>query len=177
MGKKIVYILIAFLLILNISTVITILHGSGGLSPSYDMAEVSQVIADQLGVDEAQAARISSIRESFETELVTSEQALAEKQNELVRLVSGEYPDMNRVNALIEDIGRMRTQLQKEAVAKMLQEKNVLNPEQQRQYFDEFNTQLGRGQGGSGRGMGRNRWGSQGRGWGKGRSQWDQEQW
>ncbi|MFC1730736.1 Spy/CpxP family protein refolding chaperone [candidate division KSB1 bacterium] len=164
MGKKVFYVLIAFLLILNISTLITILQGSGGVVPGESGSAVVAVIAEQLGIDEAQAAEITSIRESFESEVIVSEQLLVEKQNELLQFISADNPEMGRIDAVIDEIGRIRTQLQKEAVTRIIQEKNILKPVQQQQYFDDFNTRLGRGRGGAGRGQMRRGGRQQGRG-------------
>lgn len=167
--KKIIIIIIVFLFITNISALITIINRSGLLPREEESIEnlMQSTLVEQLGVNESQAAEITDIRASFENELVNAEMALNERQNELFTLISSENPDENEINNVIDRISLLQGQLQKEAVKRMIEEKNLLNTNQQQRYFSRFQTRMGRASFSGGKGLGYGR--EQGRGLGRGR--------
>ena len=170
--KKIIIIVIAFLLIINISALTAIICNSGLFSggDASEESAIQSVMAEQFGINELQAAEISDIRASFEDELENAEIKLNEKQRELFAIISSENPDMSETNTLIDEISLLQAQLQKEAVKRMMQEKNLLDPLQQQKYLSEFDTRMGRG---FGRGRGLGYGARQGRGRGGSGWQWD----
>lgn len=138
MKRRILKILVIFILIINISALVTILYNSGWIFPVNEETELSSIIKEQLGINEAQAAEIKSIRSSFENEVINTEKQLFEKRRDLMELIRKSDPDMNSVNSLIDEIGILQTRLQKEAVRRMIQEKSCLNPAQQQRYINRF---------------------------------------
>ncbi|KPK96056.1 hypothetical protein AMJ80_02170 [bacterium SM23_31] len=169
--KKIIIIVIAFLLVTNISALTVIIYNSGLLTrrDATEESAIQSVMAEQFGISELQAAEISDIRASFVDELESAEIKLNEKQRELFAVISSENPDMSEANTLIDEISLLQAQLQKEAVKRMIQEKNLLDSLQQQKYLSEFDTRMGRGFGrgkGLGYGAGQGR-GRGGQGWQK----------
>ena len=138
MKRKIIKILVLFVLIINISALGTILYNSGWIFPVDEETEFTSIIKEQFGINEAQAAEVKSIRNNFETEVINTEKLLFEKRRDLMDHIRKSNPDMNAVNSLIDEIGLLQTRLQKEAVKRMIQEKSCLNPAQQQRYISKF---------------------------------------
>lgn len=164
MKKKIIVILVTFLLLVNISAFVTIVYNAF-------FAKVSQepsVIKEMLNLSEVQAKEIDTIRESFKTEVENAGVKLQEKQRELFLAMRADKPDETHLYALIDEISVLRTQLQKEAVKKMVEEKNLLDPAQQERYFSAYGQRMGwgrmQGRGGKGYMKGRGRCRGMGRG-------------
>ena len=142
----------------NISALFTIIYKGlpekEGTAVEESAEHAAAVLKNKLGLDESQAAEIGEIRSSFENELENAGIKVNEKQSELLTVIRSENPDMGFINNLIDEISMLQAQLQKEAVKRMIEEKELLNPNQQQKYFSEFGKRFGRGRGGMGRGRG-----------------------
>ena len=158
MKKKIIIFLITFLFFVNISALFTIIYNilptkKEQISEESEKHLITSALKERLSLDESQAAEIGEIRSSFENELENASIRLNEKQNELFRAIRNKNPDMSLISNLIDEISLFQAHLQKEAVKRMIKEKELLNPRQQQKYFSEFDKRFGRGRGGQGKGL------------------------
>ncbi len=147
MSKKSLYIIIAFLALINLSVVTAVVKNKALAEEKKDEPMLEKVVSEQLGVNNAQAAEIASIRRSFSDDLTNRRILLRDKQLELLNLVRSENPDLDAVDNIINEIGMINTQLQKDAIRRMIQEKNLLLPRQRARYFQEFRRKLSFGRG------------------------------
>lgn len=157
MKKKIIIIVITFLFLTNISALITIISNSEIVKRGEILEEeksVQSLIKEKLNLNESQAAEIEEIRVSFENELENAGIKLNENQIELFNAVRSENPDIDLINNLIDQISLLQAHLQKEAVKRIIIEKNLLNPVQQGKYFSMFDQRFGRGRAFGGKGKG-----------------------
>ena len=173
MKKKIFNLALIFLLIINISAVLTMIYNKWLRVYPYEQAGEPAVplLKDELKLSEAQAANLETSRLSFEKELENVDSLLTEKRMKLFELIrASQEPDTDEIDKLIDEIAELQSSIQKKAVRNLVQEKNSLTPEQQQKYLSTFESRLrkgwmqGRGRYGQGRGMGRGRQG-RGPGW------------
>jgi Spy/CpxP family protein refolding chaperone len=105
--------------------------------------------------------RIQSRRVSFENEIESLQSRMWETKNSLVRETKRPSPDLDRIDALIEEFSRLQASVQKKTIRNLLKDKELLTPQQQERYFSLFEDHM-RGQGrrhrGRGRGRGGHRW-------------------
>ena len=170
MKKKLIIIIFAFLFLVNVSAFLTILYNSF----SSKETDKPSAIKEMLNLTELQAKEIEDIRVSFKNEAENIGLKLREKQQELILSMRKENPDKEHIYNLIDEISLIQAELQKQAIEKMLQEKTLLNPNQQEMYFSMCGQRLGYGkmEGRGGRGFMRGR----GRGMGRGGQQfWNQK--
>lgn len=156
MKKKVVIIFIIFLLLANISALFTIIYQSGTIKKETESGEdlIGSKVKEELGLSESQAAEIANIRNSFANELENARVQLNEKQNELFIAIRSEKPDTSFINNLIDEISFLQANLQKEAIKRIITEKNLLGPNQQERYFLPFERRFFGGKMGQGKGMG-----------------------
>ena len=100
-----------------------------------------------LDLSSTQARSIEANREALAMEW---EQAFAELQTSRERLMTAmrdEAVDANTLWPLIDRIGALQTQLEKQAVTQLLQERTLLTPQQQEQYFSHLENRFRQGRG------------------------------
>jgi Spy/CpxP family protein refolding chaperone len=96
----------------------------------------------ELGLSDEQAAQWKSLREKFQTNLARLRPALQAKRVELVQLVAAPEPDRARIDAVAAEIQALQAELQKECIQHLLDEKKILNPEQQRKFLETIRARL-----------------------------------
>ncbi len=82
-----------------------------------------------------QKAHLREIREKFPHRIWPMRRELAEERRALGKLLMEEKPDTVRIEKRLRRIGELQTEMEKEVVFQMLKEKNILNPEQRKQFF------------------------------------------
>ena len=173
MKKKIFNIALIFLLIVNISSVLTMIYNKYlRVHPSAGTSEAAiPLLHKELKLNEAQAAHIEKSRLSFEQELDEINLILSEKRAELLNYIRNSQEDTFAINRLIDEIAIIQADIQKKAMYYLIQEKNSLTLDQQEKYFSVFESRFRKGwmyrQGGRGQGWRRNEQQRQGRGFGR----------
>ena len=181
MKEKLITFLLIFSLTVNVAALITMgfLWGKGERSRETVSRRMSESprLGSRLSLDKRQWGKMHSMRESLMKEIEPVRDELEAKREDLVNLLTLEEPDRSAIDKKIVEIDAFQSQIQRAVIDNLLREKEFLNPEQQKQYFDVISRSLcpnrflmGRGQGrGDGRGMGRGQ--GIGRGDGSGRGQ------
>ena len=170
--KKIFNIALIFLLIINISAVLTMIYNKWLRVQSSGIAEEPAVplLQNELKLSEAQAENLEKSRLSFEKELESVNYTLTEKRLKLLDYIRSSESDTYSTNKLIDEIALLQADIQKKAIRNLIREKNSLTSEQQQKYFSVFENRFRKGlMQGQGQGKGR-RWMEQerkGRGYGR----------
>lgn len=90
-----------------------------------------------------QKEKIQSLGQEMRRNGINQNTQIKEKRARLQSLTTAENPDMAEINEIIEDIGALRTQLQKERVAFQMQVRDLLD-EEQKLFFDSRRLQRNR---------------------------------
>jgi hypothetical protein len=82
-----------------------------------------------------QKREVEKIREGFLPEVAGVRQSLRQKRLELSDLLFAEDPDMQAIEAKSMDITSLQRELEKKVIDHILQEKELLSPEQKKQFY------------------------------------------
>jgi len=115
--------------------------GPGGRGMADIMGQL-EFMRRELGLSDEQAAQWKPLREKFQTNLARLRPALQAKRVELVQLVAAPEPDRARIDAVAAEIQALQAELQKECIQHLLDEKKILNPEQQRKFLETIRARL-----------------------------------
>jgi len=99
---------------------------------------------EDLGLDSNQISAMKEARERFREESETVNSEMFELQNAMFDLMHSDHPDTSAVLALVDSIGTVQNVLHKMAIRHMLNEGNILTPEQRELLFDKFKHQMGK---------------------------------
>ena len=180
MKEKLITFLLIFSLTVNVAALITMGYfwGKGERSRETVSRRMSESprLGSRLSLDKRQWGKMHSMRESLFKGIKPVRDELEAKREDLVNLLTLEEPDRSAIDEKIVEIDALQSQIQRAVIDNLLREKEFLNPEQQKQYFDVISRNLspnrffmGRGQGrGMGRGDGSGRGQGQGLGMGMG---------
>ena len=158
---KLVGFLNVVLLVLNLSALGTIV-----VKTRFWETETSSpgTIQETLRLSPEQAQAIEIHRESFAGEWEQIESELETVREELLGALRNEEPNPQTVWPKVDEMAQLRARLERQAVEQLMQEKRVLTPEQQDQYFTHVESRMRQGRG---YGYGRGRGGGKGRGKGR----------
>ncbi len=84
-----------------------------------------------------QMEKLHHIRKPFLPRLGKTWKQVFQKRMELTELITSEKPDTVKIDQLIDEIGKLQCQIEKEVVRQMLKEREVMDPEQ-REHFRKF---------------------------------------
>jgi Spy/CpxP family protein refolding chaperone len=96
----------------------------------------------ELKLTAEQEARWQPLRERFQATVARLHPALQAKRAELVQGVAAPVPDRRRIDAIVEEIQDLQTELQKECIQHMLDEKQILTPEQREKFLGAIRSRL-----------------------------------
>ena len=112
-----------------------------------------------LGLTTEQQKSLEAIREEFPSQMRPMGKQIQGERKELIRLLKEDPPDTARIVSILQNIGQIQVDMQKEIVFQVLREKDVLSEEQREQYLKMVERRLGGGSyrrgGGSRRGSSR----------------------
>lgn len=133
------------LLALNLSALGTITYKGqlwqpGPSEESSPPAALLNLSPTQTEAMEMQRAAFMRDWEKFEPELLAS-------RGSLLEAIRRENPDPEQLSSLIENITRLQSQMELQAVERLMQEKEILTPQQNEQYFSQLENQMRRGVG------------------------------
>ena len=137
------------LLVLNLSTLGTVAY-KGRIWQPRETAEspisaATEPLGEVLDLSSTQVRSIEAHREALASEW---EQKLAElrvSRERLMTAIRDEAADPNELSPLIDTIGTIQTELEKQAVTQLLQERALLTPQQQIRYFSHLENRLRQG--------------------------------
>jgi len=95
-----------------------------------------EYLCQQLSLSDSQKEKMEILRKNFDAKTFKIRETLSSKRNELVKLLSEPQLDSNKIDSLIKEIGWAQTELEKEVINHILQEKETLTPEQQEKFLD-----------------------------------------
>jgi periplasmic protein CpxP/Spy len=90
---------------------------------------------DFIKLSEGQKQQVEEIRRDFLPRVAGIRQALRQKRLELNDLLFAEPPDMQAIEAKSRDISMLQAQLEREVIEHIIQEKQLLAPEQKKQFY------------------------------------------
>ena len=111
-----------------------------------------------LNLTDEQDAKITELRTKHLQEVTPLRNQLNEKRARLRTLQSDSNPDLNAINKTIDEMGELRTQIQKKGAAHRAEVASQLTDEQKVLFNSRKSGRMGRGNGTMGRG-------GRGRGW------------
>jgi periplasmic protein CpxP/Spy len=100
---------------------------------------------DLIKLTEEQRRQVEEIRRDFLPRVAGIRRALRQARLELNDLLFGEPPDMPVIEAKSRDISRLQTQLEKEVIEHILQEKDLLSPEQKKRFHEVIQGEFEKG--------------------------------
>ncbi len=156
-------VLVAFLLLsLNFSAVAQQGYGRGN-GWGWQSGNFCENIPD---LTEDQDSQIQTLRTAHLKEMQNFRNDLDEKRARMQTLQTTDNVNMDEINNIIEEMGTIRTNRQKSAVAHRMDVRNLLTDDQ-KVYFDSRAGKRGAGMGGR-CGFGQGRGNGNGQGWGRG---------
>lgn len=127
-----------------------------GDRPRYEQREPGQgfdKMAERLDLSADQKAKIEALQTPHMKKMLASKNLINEKQAQKNTLMSADKPDLNKINALIDDIAKLEADSQKEVAAHRLQVRALLN-DTQKVKFDSMQQRGGKGFGRGNKGKG-----------------------
>ena len=100
---------------------------------------------DLIKLNERQKEQVEEIRKDFLPRVAGIRQSLRQRRIELNDLLFAETPDMQAIAIKSGDISKLQTKLEKEVIEHILQEKELLSPEQKRQFYDVIRAEFEKG--------------------------------
>ena len=189
MKEKLIIFLLIFSLTVNVAALVTMGYfwgsSNNGGEAIFKTTGESPPLGSRLSLDEGQQRKMRGVRGSLFEGIKPIRDELEVKREELVNLLTTEHPDRLAIDQKISEINMLQTRIQGAVIDTLLQEKEFLNPAQQKEYFDVISRRLcpnrffmGRGDGsgrgrGQGQGIGRGDGSGRGRGMGRGMGRGD----
>jgi len=100
---------------------------------------------DLIELTENQKQQVEEIRRDFLPRVADIRRALRQKRLELNDLLFAEPPDMQAIEGKSGDISKLQTQLEKEVIDHILQEKDLLSSDQKRQFYEVIRGEFEKG--------------------------------
>ena len=91
---------------------------------------------DLMTLTESQKQQVEDIRRDFLPRVAGIRQALRQKRLELNDLLFSEPPDLQAIEGKSRDISKLQAQLEREVIEHIIQEKELLSPEQKKRFYD-----------------------------------------
>ena len=142
MKKRILAFGMILLVVINASALVTLSYNrwfkTQKQHPQAVPEETLTAMQTRLCLDDDQLNQMRHVRTSFESESGEIRAKMLEKNKELVTELKKTSPDRVFIEQLIEEINHLQCQVQKKAVSCLIQEKKILNPEQQEKFLKMF---------------------------------------
>ncbi len=100
---------------------------------------------DLIELTENQKQQVEDIRRDFLPRVAGIRQALRQNRLELNDLLFTEPSDMQAVEAKSRDISKLQAQLEREVIEHIIQEKELLDPEQRMQFYEVIRGEFEKG--------------------------------
>lgn len=138
MKRKLVILGVILLIAINISVLATVGYRwkcgqERGICEGHAPGEY---LCEQLSLSDSQKQKMEMFGKAFDEKTDKKRKTLSYKRNELVELLNQPSPDRQKIDSLINQIGIAQAELEKEVIDHILQEKEILTPEQQKKFLD-----------------------------------------
>ena len=165
MKKKHVVLALVLLFAINIAALATLTYNRW-LRPQsrgfqQDALDIGSDLRFEMSLTPRQMESIQDRRVSFENEIEYLRNKMWQTKNSIVQETRRPNPDIDRIDALIEEFSGLQASIQKKTMRNLLKDKELLTPQQRERYFSLFEDHMrgqGRGHRGRGRGRGGPRW-------------------
>lgn len=127
--KKMLKILIIFILIL-LTALTTGIYAQRGYRSQVWPVEKERQIPEVRGLTEEQQEQIKNLRTDYLKDIQPLKNELKINKAKLDALLTEDNPDMNEINKLIDDNGKIQTELRKKQVSHQMEIRNLLSDEQ-----------------------------------------------
>ena len=139
MRKKILIIILALLIVINLSAFITFTYNrycfahKSCAAKGADRAEM--FLCRELALSDAQIEEMHSLNQEFHQQADSISLALFEKRSDLLKMLSVSTVDMNKIEKQQDEINKLQAELQKRVIVHLLKRKQKLTPEQRQKLF------------------------------------------
>jgi Spy/CpxP family protein refolding chaperone len=137
--------LLTLLLVINVTALVTFAYHRwfrpGGETPAA-AGTPAEAFARMLWLSSRQEMCLRDIRASFDAETEDLQTRIQEKKGAMVEEMKKASPDGAALDRLVDEVGRLQTEIQKKAVARLLEEKSILTEEQKEAYVRMFEDHL-----------------------------------
>ena len=97
---------------------------------------------DLIKLNERQKQQVEDIRKDFLPRVAGIRQALRQRRLELNDLLFTEPTDMQAIEGKSKDISKLQAQLEREVIEHIIQEKELLTPEQSAQFYEVIGSEF-----------------------------------
>ncbi|MFW5966422.1 MAG: Spy/CpxP family protein refolding chaperone [Persicimonas sp.] len=112
--------------------------GHGGAGCTGDASEAACPLERELGISEAQKEELKPIQKKFRTSRGELCQTIRRHRIALLEELESADPDQEAIEAARNEIAAHQRQMQQLVIDHLLAEKEVLDPDQQREFFDRL---------------------------------------
>lgn len=105
-------------------------------SPFGHKMKKDSFLFEELSLKPEQAGEMRGKAMLFRAEVDRERLAIAQKRKELINLLRAEKPDTKAIGSVISGISRMQEEMQRKITIHMLEQKGLLDKEQQKKFFD-----------------------------------------
>lgn len=139
MKKRILAFSLILLVVINASALVTFSYNrwfkTSKPQHQVDSEDALTAMKTRLCLSDDQLERMRHVRIYFESECGEIQTKMQEKRKALVTELKKPSPDTFHIEQIIDDINHLQSRVQKEAVHCLIQEKDILNPEQQKEFI------------------------------------------
>jgi hypothetical protein len=93
------------------------------------------------------------LREKLEQEIAVIREEMQSKRETLAREINKSNPDLEMIDKIIDEVSYHQSQIQKRTIRSMMQDRQILSPDQQTRYFSLFEDHVRGMRRGRGRGL------------------------
>ncbi len=139
MSRKIAVFAVVVLTLFNLTALSTIAYqrwSSGSAARRIPEGEPWMRGLFELGFDERQISQMQEARRQFLERTEPLELELHQLRSRMFDLVRAESPDTSVIFAMVDSIGTVQNELQKQAISHMLDEGSIFTPDQRRRFFE-----------------------------------------
>ena len=139
MKRKFLYIIMAVLLVVNLTAFATFTyHRCCGKPESCRYVQPKNegtFLCKELSLTDAQIAEMKNESDAFHSQADSINTSLNAKRTELINLLMQANPDTGKINQQVDEVNSLQAALQKQVIFYLLQRKEIMTPEQQKKFF------------------------------------------
>jgi len=135
------------LLALNLSALGTITYNGRFWRADPPEESPAAYAATLLNLSPAQSEEMEVQREAFLSDWERYEPELQASRGKLLKTIGQENPDPELLWSLVDEITRLQSQVERQAVERLLQEKEILTPQQNERYLSQLENRMRQGMG------------------------------
>jgi Spy/CpxP family protein refolding chaperone len=139
MKRKILYVALGTLIIINITAFATLTyHRCCGRYDECVHAEVKDrgiYLCQELSLSESQIKDMDIISKNFHLIADSINSVLNNRRFELINMLTESNPDKKKIDSQTEEVNALHAELQKNVIHYLLEKKGKLTPEQQNKFF------------------------------------------